>query len=159
VDRTVLFATLVISVLTGVTFGILPALRSSSVAPVAVLKEDTGTAAGGLRKARLASGLVVAQISLSLLLLICAGLFIRSFMSAQQINPGFNPHNLLIASYDLFPAGYSKASGTEFDRQLVMKLGALPGIQSVALSTTVPLEFDTDSTMVKPEGYVPQAND
>ena len=93
-DRTVLLATLVISVLTGVIFGILPALRSSSEAPVAVLKEDTGSASGGLQKARLASGLVVAQISLSLLLLICAGLFIRSFLSAQQINPGFNPHNV-----------------------------------------------------------------
>src|ERR1700680_3655801 len=88
-DRTVLLATLVISVLTGVIFGILPALRSSGDAPAAVLKEDTGKASGGRQKARLTSGLVVAQISLSLLLLICAGLFIRSVMSAQQINPGF----------------------------------------------------------------------
>ena len=92
-----------------------------------VLKEDTGSASGGLRKARLASGLVVAQMSLSLLLLICAGLFIRSFMRAQQINPGFNSHNVLIASYDLFTSGYSDASGAEFDRQLVAKLEALPG--------------------------------
>jgi predicted permease len=158
-DRTVLLATLVISVLTGVIFGILPALRSSSEAPVAVLKEDTGSASGGLRKARLASGLVVAQISLSLLLLICAGLFIRSVMSAQEINPGFNPHNVLIASYDLFTAGYSEASGAEFDRQLVAKLEALPGIQSVALSSRVPLRFDSGSTSVKPEGYVSQANE
>jgi len=158
-DRAVLLATLVISVLTGVIFGILPALRSSGVAPVAVLKEDTGSASGGLRKARLASGLVVAQISLSLLLLICAGLFIRSFMSAQQINPGFNSHSVLIASYDLFTAGYSNASGAEFDRQLVAKLEALPGIQSVALSDRVPLGFGGGSTSVKPEGYVSQANE
>src|SRR5712692_1045542 len=158
-DRTVLLAALVISVLTGVIFGILPALRSSGVAPAAVLKEDTGSASGGLRKARLASGLVVAQISLSLLLLICAGLFIRSFMSAQQINPGFNLHNVLIASYDLFTAGYSDASGAEFDRQLVAKLEALPGIQSVALSSRVPLAFGGGSTSVKPEGYVSQANE
>ena len=68
---------------------------------------DTGTASGGKKKARLASGLVVAQISLSLLLLICAGLFIRSFLSAQQINPGFNAHNVMIASYDVFTSGYS----------------------------------------------------
>src|SRR6266849_6144283 len=158
-DRTVLLATMVISVLTGVIFGILPALRTSSVAPVTVLKEDTGAASGGLRKARLASGLVVAQISLSLLLLICAGLFIRSFLSAQQIDPGFNPHNVLIASYDLFTAGYSHASGAEFDRQLVAKLEALPGIQSVALSSRVPLAFGGGSTSVKPEGYVSQANE
>jgi predicted permease len=158
VDRAVLLATFVISVFTGVIFGILPALRSSSEAPVAVLKEDTGSASGGLRKARLASGLVVAQISLSLLLLICAGLFIRSFMSAQQINPGFNSHNVLIASYDLFTAGYSEASGAGFDRQLVTKLEALPGIQSVALSSRVPLGFGGGSTSVKPEGYVIPAN-
>ncbi len=158
-DRAVLLATMVISVLTGVIFGILPALRSSSEAPVAVLKEDTGSASGGLRKARLASGLVVAQISLSLLLLVCAGLFIRSFMSAQQINPGFNSHNVLIASYDLFTAGYSDEKGAEFDRELAEKLETLPGVQSVALATRVPLGFGGGSTSVNPEGYVAQANE
>ncbi len=129
-----LIATFVISMLTGIIFGILPALRASSLAPVAVLKEDTGSASGSLKKARLASTLVVAQISLSLLLLICAGLFIRSFLRAQLINLGFNPHNVFTASYDLFTAGYSDASGAEFDRQLQSKLEALPGVQSVALS-------------------------
>jgi predicted permease len=158
-DRTVLLAALVISVLTGVIFGILPALRSSGVAPVGVLKEDTGSASGGLSKARLARGLVVAQISLSLLLLISAGLFIRSFLSAQQINPGFNSHNVLIASYDLFTAGYSDSSGAEFDRQVVAKLEALPRVQSVALSDRVPLGFGGGSTSVKPEGYVSQTNE
>jgi predicted permease len=158
-DRMVLLATMVISVLTGIIFGILPALRSSSEAPVAVLKEDTGSASGGLRKARLANGLVVAQMALSLLLLICAGLFIRSFMRAQEINPGFNSHNILIASYDLFTAGYADASGVEFDRQLVTKLEALPGVQSVALSSRVPLGFGGGSTSVKPEGYVSQPNE
>jgi predicted permease len=158
-DRTLLLAALVISLVTGVIFGILPALRSSAVAPVAVLKEEAGTVSGGLRKARLASGLVVAQISLSLLLLICAGLCIRSFLRAQQVNPGFNPHNVLMASYDLFTAGYSDSSGTEFDRQLVAKLESLPGIQSVALTDRVPLGFGGGSTSVKPEGYVSPANE
>jgi predicted permease len=158
-DQTVLLATFVISVLTGVIFGILPAMRSSREAPVVVLKEDTGSASGGLRKARLASGLVVAQISLSLLLLVCAGLFIRSVVTAQQINPGFNPHNVLIASYDLFSAGYSEASGAEFDRQLVARLEALPGIESVTLTTRVPLAFGGGSTSVKPEGYVSRTDE
>lgn len=158
-DHTVLIATLVISVLTGVIFGILPALRSSGIAPADVLKEETGSLAGGLGKARLTSGLVVAQISLSLLLLICAGLFIRSFQRAQQIDPGFNPHNVLIASYDLFTAGYTEATGTEFHRQLVSKLEAVPGVQSAALSTRVPLTFAGGSTAVKPEGYVSPANE
>jgi predicted permease len=157
-DHNVLLATMLISLLTGVIFGILPALRASSIAPVAVLKEDTGSASGGLRKVRLASALVVAQISLSLLLLICAGLFIRSFLRAQQIDLGFNPRNMVIASYDLFPAGYSDASGAEFDRQLVAKLEALPGIESVALASRLP-GFSPGSTSVKPEGYVPQPNE
>jgi predicted permease len=158
-DRTVLLATFVISLLTGVIFGILPALRSSSNAPVAVLKEDTGNLSGGVKKARLTSSLVVAQISLSLLLLVCAGLFIRSFMMAQQINTGLNSHNVLIASYDLFTAGYSDASAAEFDRQLAAKLEALPGTQSVGITSRVPLGLGGGSTAVKPAGYVPQANE
>ena len=157
-DRTVLLATVVISVLTGVIFGILPALRSSGVAPAEVLKEETGSASGTLRKARLASCLVVAQISLSLLLLVCAGLFLRSFRSAEQIDPGFNARNVLIASYDLFTAGYSESTGAEFDRQLMTKLEALPGVQSVALTNRIPL-FGGGSTSVKPEGYVSPANE
>ncbi len=158
-DRTVLFATLCISVLTGVIFGILPALRASGIAPAEVVKKEAGSLSGGLGKARLASGLVVAQISLSLLMLICAGLLIRSFRSAQKIDPGFNPHNVLIASYDLFPAGYTEATGTEFHRQILAKLRTLPGIQSVALSDRVPLTFAGGSTAVKPEGYASSSNE
>ena len=158
-DRTVMFATLLIALFTGIIFGILPALRSSGVAPITVLKEDTGSASGTLRKARLAGGLVVAQISLSLLLLICAGLFIRSVRSAQQIYPGFNAHNVWVASYDLFTAGYLEANGAEFDRQLVARLETLPGVQSVSLSDRVPLGFGGGSTSVKPEGYVSQPNE
>jgi predicted permease len=158
-DRTVLLTTLCISVLTGVIFGIMPALRASGIAPAEVIKEEAGSLSSGLGKARLASGLVVAQISLSLLLLICAGLLIRSFRSAQNIDPGFNPHNVLIASYNLFPAGYTEATGTEFHRQLLAKLGTLPGIQSVAISNRVPLTFAGGSTAVKPEGYVSKPNE
>ena len=158
-DRTLLAATLIISVLTGLIFGILPALRTSGNAPSEVLKENAGSASRGRGKARLTSGLVVAQISLSLLLLICAGLFIRSVVKAQRIDPGFNPHNILIASYDLFPAGYTQVSGVEFHRQLLAKLGALPGVESVALTSREPLAFGGGSTSVKPEGYVSQGNE
>jgi len=153
-DRKVLFATLVISLLTGLIFGILPALRASGVAPASVLNEESGRSSGGLGKARLASGLVVAQVSLSLLLLICAGLFIRSFESAQHINPGFNARGVLLTSFDLFQAGYTAQTGTEFDRQLVARLEALPGVESVALSSRIPLGLGGGSTSLKIEGYV-----
>ena len=153
-DRTVLLATTVISLLTGVIFGTLPALRASGESPASVLKDESGSSSGARGKGRLAAGLVVAQISLSLLLLVCAGLFIRSFLSAQQIDPGFNPRSVFLASFDLFPAGYTEATGIEFDRQLMTKVAALPGVQSVALTSRIPLAFGGGSTSVKPQGYV-----
>jgi predicted permease len=159
VDRAVFFVTFAISILSGVIFGILPALRASDMAPVTVLKEDAGSAAGGLHRARLSSALVVTQISLSLFLLVSAGLFIRSFRQAQRFNAGFNPDHVLLASYSLFPAGYTEARGLEFHRQLLAKLETLPGVQSVALASWVPLGYVSDSLPASPEGYVPQPHE
>ena len=158
-DRNVLLATLVISILTAVIFGVLPALRAANIEPATVLKEDSRTSAGGQSKARLTSAIVVAQISLSLLLLVCAGLFIRSFIRAQQFNPGFNPEHVLLASYDLFPAGYTEATGIQFNRQLLARVSALPGVESVTLGSRVPLGIGGGSTSVKPEGYTSQAHE
>ena len=158
-DRTVLLATLVISVLTSVIFGILPALRSSSIAPVTVLKEEAGSVTGGLHKSLLASGLVVAQISLSLLLLICAGLLIRSFRAAQRFDAGFDANHVLLASFDLLPFGYSRDAGIAFDRQLLAKLEALPGVESVTLANWLPLGTGHHTATVEPEGYVPQPHE
>ena len=158
-DRTVLLVTLVISILTGVIFGVLPALRATGIQPAAVLKEETKTSAGAPGKARLTSALVVAQISLSLLLLVCAGLFIRSFVNAQRFNPGFNSEHVLLASYDLFPAGYTEARGIQFNRQLLARLSALPSVEAVTLGSRVPLGFGGGSTSVKPEGYAWQPHE
>ena len=158
-DRTVFLATFVISLFTGLIFGILPALRASRLAPAAVLKEEIGSASGGRSKARLSSILVVAQIAISLLLLVCAGLFIRSFRLAEKFNPGFNPHNVLIEWYELGGLGYDQKSGTEFHRQVFAKLQALPGMQSAALATWVPLGFTNSITTVEAEGYVPRPHE
>ena len=158
-DRVVLLVTLAVSMFTGMIFGILPALRASNLAPVAVLKEDTGSASGGQRKARLSRALVVMQIALSLLLLVCAGLFIRSFENAQHADVGFNPDHVLLATVDLFSAGYTKEQGIEFDRQLLAKLETLPGVQSVSMSSWVPLGFSLSSSVTQPEGYVPRPHE
>jgi len=158
-DRTVLLATLAISIFTGVLFGALPALRASGINPAAVLKEETNTAAGGRSKARLTSALVVAQISLSLLLLICAGLFIRSFVSAQRFKPGFNSDHVLLAAYDLFTEGYTEAAGIQFNRQLLARVAALPGVESATVGSRVPLGMGGGSTSVKPEGYTWQPHE
>jgi predicted permease len=158
-DRTVLLATLLISVFTCVLFGVLPALRATAMQPAAVLKENTRSTAGGRGKSRLNSVLVVAQISLSLLLLVCAGLFIRSFASARQFNPGFNPDHVLLASYDLFSAGYSAPAGIQFNRQLQSRVAALAGVEAVTVTNRVPMDVGGGSTSVKPEGYVWQAHE
>jgi predicted permease len=158
-DYRVLLATMLLSLFTGIIFGVLPAWRASDLAPIAVLKEDSGSVSGGLHRARLASILVVAQISLSLFLLVCAGLFIRSFRAAQTLNPGFNPDHVLLASYSLFPSGYNRDSGVQFHRQLLDKIAALPGVQSVSIADWVPLGYSWDVTTTNPEGYVPQPHE
>ncbi|HUB58841.1 MAG TPA: ABC transporter permease [Candidatus Micrarchaeia archaeon] len=158
-DHTVLLATLLVSILAGVVFGILPALRSSNLQPVSVLKEETGSASGGMHRARLSGILVVAQIAMSLLLLVSAGLFIRSVRLAEQFNPGFNPHHVLLDAYDLRGLGYDFKSGTQFHRQVLDKLRATPGIQSVTLMDSLPLGFGYGHYLIQAEGYVPQPHE
>ena len=159
-NGTVLLVTMAIAILSARVFGILPALRTSRLAPIAVLKEEAGTISGGIHKSRLSNALVVAQISLSLLLLICAGLFIRSLRNAQQLDPGFDPNHVLLATYELGgPVGYSQAQGLAFDRQLMAKLGDVPGVESVALADFSPLSFTIHSDDVYPDGYVPQPHE
>jgi len=155
-DQRVLVVTIVISILSAMLFGILPALRASGLAPITVLKEEAGSMSGGIHKSRLSRALVVAQLSLSLLLLICAGLFIRSLQKAQRSDPGFDPNHILLASYELGPAGYSDAQGTTFNRELLAKLSVLPGVDSVTLADCTPLSFNIRSDDVFPDGYVPQ---
>jgi len=157
--HTLIPVTLAISIVTAVLFGILPALRSSNVAPVEVLKEEAGSVSSGLHKSRLASALVVAQIALSVLLLVCAGLFTRSLENAQQLDPGFDPDHVLLESFELRPSGYSRVQGIEFDRQLLAKIEALPGVESVTLADFSPLSFSIHSEDVQVEGYVPRLHE
>src|SRR5271157_3096749 len=156
VDHTVLLGTVALSILTVSVFGILPALRASALAPVAVLKEEAGTISGGLQKLRLSSALVVAQIALSLLLLISAGLFIRTLQNAQRQDPGFDPNHVLLADFEVAPLQYSEAQAIAFHRQVLSKLEALPGAESVTLADFSPLNFTIHSDTVEVDGYVPQ---
>jgi len=156
VDGTVILTAFAVSLVTALIFGALPALRSSRLAPVEVLKEEAGSVSAGLHKSRLASTLVAAQIALSLLLLICAGLFIRSLQNAQRLDPGFDPDRVVLASCELEPAGYSRAQGIEFDRQLISRLEALPGVESATVADFSPLSFTLHSEDMEPDDYVPQ---
>jgi len=158
-DRGVLLATFAISILTALMFGTLPALRASALSPVAVLKEEAGSVSSGIHKSRLAGGLVVAQIALSLLLLICAGLFVRSLERAQQSDPGFDPRRVLLASYEYAPFDNSEATRLQFHRNLLAKLEAIPGVEAATLADFSPLSFTIHSDYVEPDGYVPQPHE
>jgi predicted permease len=159
VDYWVLLATLSVSVLSGALFGILPALRSSSLAPVTVLKEEATSMTSGGRKLRLSDGLVIAQIALSMLMLVCAGLFIRSLLHAQSNDPGFDSNGVLLASMDLRTIGYTPSAGIEFERQLLAKIEGLPGVVSATFSNWVPMGSGKHTETIDVEGYVPRPHE
>ena len=159
VDSAVLLATLLASVFTAVVAGTIPALRASNLSPISVLKDEALSTTGGLSKSRLTGGLVIAQISLSLLLLTCAGLFVRSLQNAQSSDVGFDPNHVLLTTYDLHPMGYKAAPGIEFDRQLLMRVKSLPGVQSVTIADFSPLNFTIHTDFIQPEGYIPQLHE
>lgn len=159
VDRTVVLAIIMIALFTAAVSGVLPALRASRLSPMSALKDEALSTSGGIHKSRLAGGLVVGQIALSLLLLVCAGLFVRSLQREQNSNPGFDPNHVFLAYLDLQPTGDSRAQGIAFDRQMLARVRSLPGVQSVTLGDFSPLSFTIQSNIFQPEGYVPGKNE
>jgi predicted permease len=137
VDWRVLTFTLAVSVLTGVIFGLAPALRASRLDLVSSLKE--GTSASGQGKSRLRSVLVTVQVSVCLVLLIGAGLCLRSLANAQSIDPGFDVNNALVASLDVEAFGYHEVRGRAFYKDLLDRVAALPGVRAVSLADMLPL--------------------
>jgi predicted permease len=124
-----------------------------------VLKEESGATGGGIRKARLSTALVVAQVSMSLLLLVCAGLIARGFREEQKFYPGFRADHMLLMSFDLFSSGYTDEQTAEFDRQLQTRVENLPGVQSAALADWIPMGFSLSTRKVAPQGYVGQPHE
>ena len=156
VDSTVFLATLLASVFTAVVAGIVPAWRASNLSPISVLKEEGLSTSGGRARARLTSSLVIVQIALSLLLLTCAGVFVRSLRNAQSSDVGFDPDHVLLTTYDLDPMGYKATPGIELDRELLIRVKSLAGVQSATIADFSPLNFTIHSDFVRPEGYIPQ---
>jgi len=138
-----------LSLLTGVVFGLVPALAASRPEVVSALKDDSN--ASGSR-GRLRGALVIVQVAVSALLLICAGLFLRSLQNASSIDPGFDADNLLAMSMDLQLQGYDEARGQQFSTQLLERVRALPGVVSASLTETLPLGFGGRSGITI-EGY------
>jgi len=130
------------STLTGVLFGLAPALHSSKADVSTVLKDDSSGFSGRYRKSRLRMSLVVAQVAFSLLLLISAGLVLRSLEKVRPTRLGFSSDNVLVAPVGLDEARYGdRSKGQDFFRELSERVSALPGVQAVSLVDTMPGGF------------------
>jgi len=154
VDSLVIGFAVLVACGSALVFGFVPALQSSRVDLVSVINTDATprAARGGLR-----SGLVVAQVAVSLLLLVGAGLATRSVEAARTANPGFDPGQLTAISIDVKQNGYDEARGRMFYRKLLDTVRADAGIESVTLAEFAPMGFlDTPVRRAEIEGYVPR---
>jgi predicted permease len=136
-DWRVLGFALLLSFLTGVIFGIAPALTSTASDPVPALKDEVP--ASGLRRSMLRNALVVSQVAVCLVLLIGAGLCMRSLIYAQSINPGFDAHHALAGGLNPGSLGYSEARGRAFYDQVLERVTSLPGVRSATFTQYLPL--------------------
>ena len=137
-DWRVLAFALLVSLVTGLLAGVVPALQSTRPDLVPALKSDTG-GTSTRQRLRLRSGLLVAQIAFSMLLLVVGGLFARTLARARSMDPGFDPRGVYIASFDLELANLDSASGGRVAATIVERARAIPGVRSAALSTMLPL--------------------
>ncbi len=149
-DWRVMAFTLIVSFITGALFGLAPALQSSKVDLIPALKDEAGL--GGYRRSRFRNGLVVAQVALSLLLLIAAGLIVRSLQQVQMIGPGFEVENRITMSVDLGLQGYDEARGREFYKQLITSVESLPGVRAASYLDSLPLNLDFNGGIIYAEG-------
>jgi predicted permease len=152
-DPGVLGFTAAIVVLTGVLFGLAPALGASRQDASAVLKEESSTAAGSRRRTRMRSALIVMQVASCVLLLVAAGLLVRSLQRASTLDLGFDPSDLYVTSFRLRPYGYTPETAQRFITQLTERVRALPGVRGATVSTVVPLGFGRESLGYRIEGY------
>jgi predicted permease len=139
IDATVLAFSLAVSFVTGLLFGVIPALRTAHVDPSVALRDGMRTATAGRGQHRLHNALVIAQTAVGLVLLIGAGLLIRSFVRVLQVDPGFDRQNVLTASLSLHDNRYPHDKRIEFYQDLLPRLQAVPGVISVSAGWPLPL--------------------
>ena len=154
--RVVSFITL-LTLLTGIGFGLVPALYASRADVVSALKDEVS---GGRRRLWLRNAIVVLQVSLSCVLLITAGLTVRSLQHTESLGPGFDPNHALTMSVDLGLQGYNREKAENFYRQLLERTRSLPEVEAAGLIRSLPLGLDYSTTGVYPDGKPePRAED
>lgn len=152
ISRTVLTFTFTLSMLTGLLFGLLPAYQLLRPDLNLVLKEGGRGSTNGLRMNRIGRILIVSEIAISLLLLVCAGLMIKSFVRLQNVNPGFDANNVLTMQISLPSAYEDKQQIAAFYTQLQERINAVPGVRSSSLISRLPLAGDRATATVVIEG-------
>src|SRR5947208_4763301 len=153
IDYRVLTFALGVSALTGILFGIVPALQASKLDVTRALKEG-GRSGEGHRRTSARSLLLIGEVALSLMLLVGAGLLIKSFLRLQEVRPGFNTHNVLIANLALQGPKYKDDQPcVEFFRQLKERLEVVPGVQAAGGSVNLPLN---PSGYAIGRGFIPE---
>jgi predicted permease len=140
ISPSVLFFALLVSILTGVVFGLAPALQAASPNQISSLREGSRGSGSSKRQMRVSSALVASEIALSLILLIGAGLFLRSFWQILQVRPGFNPHHVVTAqmwlSYPNDPTQnryFTTPKRAAFMREVLRRVSALPGVEEASI--------------------------
>jgi predicted permease len=150
--RVGLFA-LALSVVTGLAFGVLPALQATGRSIVSTLKNEAAAVVGGAASSRFRRGLVVAQIALSLLLLVGAGLFTRSLANLRALDPGFRPEHLATFRVDPALSGYEPEKRHAVFERLRATLAAEPGVEAVSMSAVALMDGSDSSSTILVEGY------
>src|SRR5262249_12296109 len=152
-DPSVVAFTALVAITTGIAFGLVPALHSSRPDLNESLKDAARGSSGGMARQRLRSVLVVAEVALSLVLLIGAGLMLRSFYSLLNVEPGFKTDSVLTFNVNLPPAKYKEqAQIISLYRQALERLKQVPGVQTVGLATGLPLGNNGNQTSFLPVG-------
>ncbi len=153
-DRAVLLFSLALSTVTGVVFGIAPAWQASRPELIPSLKDETFAGEGRGRRLNLKTGLVIAEVALAVVLLIGAGLFVRSLKTIQSIDPGLAISELVTAPININLLRYTKQQGREFYQQLVERIERLPGVTAASVTRIPPLAGRSGArlTAVRVEG-------
>lgn len=158
-DLKVLGFTFLLSLLTGVVFGLIPAIKASKVEFNELLKDSTRGSTGGVHHAYLRRLTIISEVALSLLLLVGAGLMIKSFLLLQRTSLGFNPDNLLTARVFLNTDDYREAQQkAAFFQQALQQLETVPGVQSVGATTTLPLSGASMNFRFSVDGQVAEVS-
>src|ERR1700691_2363983 len=158
-DHKVVIGIAVSSLLAGMLCGALPAWRSAHAPAIEVLKAESASISGGSRNRKLLSGLVVAQIALSLPLLLCSGLFLRTLRNLAGANPGFEQDHILTASVGLNIAGYSHDEERVIRHKIFDRVSALPGVKVASLTDWIPMTLGHKGDDAYSAGYVPHPHE